>query len=149
MLNLNDRLQLTKDGIKAEQWHKFNLGTVENFIYHLNQIQNSNIKVDIELSLLEYLDFVDTINSMALRKPESIKLYQEFLEKIEVHYSRIGFVTYFHLFTYVYLFAFICPLILVFKLSFLYLMVVIILMIIHKFWLRNKEKRKMVFSPWY
>lgn len=72
---------------------KYNLGTVKNFIYHIEHI-NENDKEQVKKVIIDYINFIKT-NDPPKNNNDTILLFNEFLVPISSHYSRIGFLPIF------------------------------------------------------
>jgi hypothetical protein len=122
--------------------------TVNNFIFHFNDINNNTDKEWIYVNLSEYLSICKTMNE-GIDRHASSQLYDQYLDKIASYYrSNLGFIMIVSktLYIIIYLVVFVLLAVLF---NFLVGFLVVPLLIFHFDYIGKKSKRKEAYGVFY
>lgn len=91
--SLYSQLEKVKNAIPSKYWKSYNLLTIENLIYHLNELKNERVRNKVGGEIKSYLDLVESKTKNNLFQQEDVKDLDKYIYRISDPYKYdVGFV---------------------------------------------------------
>lgn len=90
---LSLKLETLKETIPKQEWHYYNLHSIENFIYHLNDIKSERTREKTAVDINNYLELVSKkINENSTTFDKGKALFQYLWPICDIYKYEVGFI---------------------------------------------------------